>query len=117
MSFPSPADVAAGRAALADTFVDTAEVSRAGSAVDSEGNPTDVLTAVGTLPGRAVTPTADELAVAAQAGQRLAAIFKTAVDADVEEADIVNLNSQQWRVVAVNRRRFSTHLHLAAIDE
>lgn len=87
------------RERIATTFGDTITIKRrASTGTDDEGNPSRTLTTVARIRGRISTPTAEQLQIAAQAGERVDAVLTAAVDADVRPGDVAECGSDTWKV-------------------
>jgi hypothetical protein len=95
------------------TFVDDVTIKRFSStATDSEGNPSGTPTLVATVPGRWQSPTAAELDLAAQSGQRLDSTVTVALGTDIQPGDVAEVNGT-WRVGSVMSDRVQTKATLS----
>jgi hypothetical protein len=100
---------------IARTFVDRVVIKRYPSTGDSEGNPSRTLTTVGTVDGRWQSPTASELLIAEQAGQRLDSTVTVALGTDLLPGDVV-VTHGTWKVESVTSDRVQTKASLTRWD-
>lgn len=94
---------------------DTGVITRPGSAIDTEGNPTQVLTPVLTVAGTWGSPSYRDLARAAQAGQVIDAVFATPA-ADIRIGDLVETRGKTYSVVTVADTRFHIRVGLRLFE-
>lgn len=98
-------------------YRDEVVVKREGSVVtDSEGNTITPLVPVGAVVGEWLTPSAEELEIAAQAGQRLDALLKVPAAADVRLRDVVVVNGT-WSVTSIEPGRTHATAHLVRVEQ
>jgi hypothetical protein len=108
MTWPTLTRIEAG---VTRYFTDTATINRPGSASDSEGNPTKVLSPIWTGSGYLGLPSASERQIAAQLGQRLDAVFSMPVE-DISLGDQVTVRDKTYKVIASEDRRVRLALYL-----
>lgn len=92
-------------------FTDPAEINRPGSASDTEGNPTKVLSPIWAGSGYLGLPSASERQIAAQLGQRLDAVFSMPIE-DINLGDQVTVRGRTYKVIASEDRRVRLALYL-----
>lgn len=94
---------------------DTVVVSRPGTALDAEGNPTKALTPVLTTAGTWGSPSYRDIARAAQGGQVIDAVVAMAT-ADVRVGDRVSVRGKDYTVTTVADTRFHIRVGLRRVE-
>lgn len=94
---------------------DSVVVKRPGAAVDTEGNPTEALTTIGTIAGTWGSPTYRDVARAQQSGQVVDAVIATA-SATPQLGDFLTARGKTGRVVTVADTRFHYRYGIRSVD-